>query len=90
MLYILPSMYVHQYKLKKNAILVNNSPSYGSELSGISILASNIDSVGDIHFNGDVKQLKELLSTQIAVSGVVSNKQEPLTKENDPNYVAYL
>ena len=89
-LYILPSMYVHQHKRKKNAILLNNSPSYGSELSGISILASNVHSVGDVHFNGDVKQLKELLSTQIAVSGIVSNKQEPLIKENDPNYVAYL
>ncbi|TCP22403.1 hypothetical protein EV195_11252 [Tenacibaculum skagerrakense] len=89
-LYILPSMYVHQHKRKKNAILLNNSPSYGSELSGISILANNVNSVGDVHFNGDVKQLKELLSTQIAVSGIVSNKQEPLTKENDPNYVAYL
>ena len=89
-LYILPSMYVHQHKRKKNAILLNNSPSYGSELSGISILASNVDSVGDVHFNGDVKQLKELLSTQIAVSGVVYNKQEPLIKENDSNYVAYL
>ena len=89
-LYILPSMYVHQHKRKKTAILLNNSPSYGSELSGISILASNVDSVGDVHFNGDVKQLKELLSTQIAVSGVVYNKQEPLIKENDSNYVAYL
>ena len=89
-LYILPSMYVHQHKRKKNAILLNNSPSYGSELSGISILASNVHSLGDIHFNGDVKQLKELLSTQIAVSGILSNQQEPLTKENDPNYVAYL
>lgn len=89
-LYILPSMYVHQHKRNKNAILLNNSPSYGSELSGISILASNVDSVGDVHFNGDVKELKELLSTQIAVSGVVSNQQEPLSKENDPNYVAYL
>ena len=89
-LYILPSMYVHQHKRKKNAILLNNSPSYGSELSGISILASNVHSVGDVHFNGDVKQLKELLSTQIAVSGIVPNQKEPLTKENDPYYVAYL
>ena len=46
-----------------------------------------MDSIGDVHFNGDVK---ELLSTQIAASGIVSNKQEPSTKENDPNYMAYL
>ncbi len=90
-LHILPSMYIHQHPRKKNAILITDSIIGTKESLGISILASNIKVINDQFFNGNVENLKNFINKEISVSGVLPPpKQEPLTKENDPNYVAYL
>lgn len=90
-LHILPSIYIHQHPRKKNAILITDSIVNTNENLGISILASTIHSIGNENFTGDIKSLKEVLSKRIVVNGTVPPpKKVPLTKENDPNYVAYL
>ncbi|WP_299833744.1 hypothetical protein [uncultured Tenacibaculum sp.] len=89
--HILSSVYIHRHPRKENAILITDGIKATNEAQGISLLASTIDSINEESFNGDVYDLLEKLSTTISLNGTITTKNEPpLTKENDPNYVAYL
>ena len=89
--HILSGVYIHKHPRKENAILITDGISATNETQGISLLASTIESINEEIFNGDVYDLLERLSTTITLNGTVATKNEaPLTKENDPNYVAYL
>lgn len=89
--HILSSIYIHKHPRKENAILITDGITATNETQGISVLASTIESINEESFNGGVYELLEKLSTTISLNGTIATKNEaPLTKENDPNYVAYL
>ena len=89
--HILSSVYIHKHPRKENAILITDGIIATNETQGISLLASKIESINKESFSGDVYDLLEKLSTTISLNGTIAAQNEvPLTKENDPNYVAYL
>ena len=89
--HILSSVFIHKHPRKEDAILITDRVTATNETQGISLLASTIESINEESFNGDVYDLLERLSATITLNGTAATKSEaPLTKENDPNYVAYL
>ncbi len=89
--HILSGVYIHRHPRKENAILITDGITTTNEAQGISLLASAIESINEESFNGEVYDLLERLSATITLNGTAATKNEaPLTKENDPNYVAYL
>ncbi|WP_299618824.1 hypothetical protein [uncultured Tenacibaculum sp.] len=90
-LHILSSVYIQKHPRKENAILISDGITAANGTQGISLLASTIESINEESFNGDVYDLLGKLSTAISLNGTIATKNEAsLTKENDPNYVAYL